>query len=433
MAFHPEQKLKTLEHIFDLKPKAIALNRLVSCEVFLTQQLGWLKQLREYCEVNRPEVCCVRRAWDETRQLLCHPFHNSAQQQLVRDHVEVMVSSLRLVLVFRHDPVDGGLVLDIVCPPCPLLSPSAKNILSALEGHPLLKCIVEELEKIRRLATHQLEVNEFDGASGNDKLHAIKSRHEDFRDPDCAYESHLCSNHGQHLVTVGVSALLDISDTNALLGASKFLNGHGHWARLHGAVERVVREKTVVTYDADDDDGEDNGEDYAMELCHLILRNERCDVDQDEFYENTEKGRHVQQTLFVMLQELMAVYNVKWWRTEGGWGHRCSRDGSCCAGSSDAERLKTTHERAVRAIRGVILRKKPGQVSTNKWTKLGGGYQFFVTGHGPFGMLHTLCKEAFKSLRPHYAEKLRKELSRNHHAGPSGGPPGWARNQSVNQ
>ena len=416
MAFHPEQKLKSLEHIFDLKPKAIALNRIFTCEVFLEQQLGWLKQFRKHCEVVRPEVCCIRRAWDETRQLLCHPFHNeSKSKELVRDHVEVMVSSLRMVLVFPQDPPEGGLVMDLVCPPCPLLTPSAKNILSALESHPLLNRMVEELKLIRSMATHQLEVNEFDGASGNDKLHAIKSRHKAYKEPACAYEALLCSNHAQHLVTLGVLSLLSISDTNTLLGASKFLNGNGHWARLNGSVHRVVCQKTIVTYidDAEDDDGESNGEEYAMELCHLILRNERCDVDQDDFYEGlTENGkgsRHVQHTLFIMLQEMMAVYNTKWWGTGAGWGHRCRRDGSCCAGSSDAERLKTTHDRAARAIKQVILRKKPGQVSTNKWTKLGVGYQFFVTGHCPFAMLHTLCKEAFKSLLPRYTDALRKE------------------------
>ena len=406
LAFNVEQRHKSLSRMFHLGPKAIALNRVCVAEVFMRQQLSWLQKVRFHCEDHPPEVCCTRRAWDETRQLVLSALLTSGTKP-VRDHVEVMVSSLRMVLVSASDSPQGGVCLDIVCPPCPLLTNSSANILAALEYHPLLVDTVKELEKIRRASRIQIHTNEFDGASGNDKLHAIMTRHKDWVDEKCGYEVFLCLNHSQHLVTCAVLSMIDLNQANYVLSASSFISGHGHWARLCHCVDRIVAEKFRVTYDKP---LEDNGhEEYAMEICHLVMRNEKSDLECDEFHDDLEKGRHIQQRLFVLLQEFIAVFNTPWWQGDGFWSHRCRRDGTCCTGSSDQERLASARARASRAIRGVLLRKKPGKVATNKWTKLGPAFQFFVFGLAPHNMLLTLCEEAYKGVSARYTKAFTEE------------------------
>jgi hypothetical protein len=149
----------------------------------------------------------------------------------------VLVSSIRLVIQWPDRPI---LVLDVICPPCPLLTNSSTNILAALENHPILKDTVQAIYDIRSTATlMKAMTNEFDGASGNDKLHAAMSTV--FAGEDgCCYERLLCGNHQQHLVSLSVLALLDIKLTTSVLSASSFLSGSGHWARLVNLVGNCI-------------------------------------------------------------------------------------------------------------------------------------------------------------------------------------------------
>ena len=56
--------------------------------------------------------------------------------------------------------------------------------------------VVGTTGQIRKTASiHQIHVDEFDGASGNDKLHAAMARRPNFVDKGCMYECCRCSNH----------------------------------------------------------------------------------------------------------------------------------------------------------------------------------------------------------------------------------------------
>ena len=266
MAFSKEVRNKALGRMFQIGPKAVALNRIVVSEVFLLQQLAWMQCLVAACDKLAPEVVVTQRRWDETRH--CVSLALDPREPPVRDDVEVMVSSLRLALAWKDRPL---IVLDVVSPPCPLLSPSATNIYAALHGHPLLRDYVRMALQSRRSATlWRIHVNEFDGASGNDKLNAAQRHHPRFADDaGTLFEYLLCSNHQQHLVTLSVLSLLDMSVTNAILAAGVFLSSQGHWTRFLANVDRVVEKYLKVYYLPVDP----HWSDYAVELCQFSLRN----------------------------------------------------------------------------------------------------------------------------------------------------------------
>ena len=54
---------------------------------------------------------------------------------------EVMVSQLRVVISWRPSVRAPHLVLDLVCPPVPLLSTGSEHLFAAMHKHPLLASI----------------------------------------------------------------------------------------------------------------------------------------------------------------------------------------------------------------------------------------------------------------------------------------------------
>jgi hypothetical protein len=405
MGFCVEQRNKALGRMYQLGPKAVALNRIVVCQTFLMVQLAWLQYLVEECKRRAPRVVVTRRSWDETHHMVTLEWLElEPGDGPVRDHVEVMVSSMRLVIEWKDKPI---LVLDVVSPPCPLLTPSASNINSALRGHPLLSESVAAVGELLRTATeHHISRSEFDGASGNDKLHAAVSSHPMFLDDSgTVFEALLCCNHQQHLVSLSILSMLNMEITNLVLASSSFLTANGHWSRLIGGLDHVIEKNLKVTYKP----VQEHWYDYAVEICQFILRNERNDLDNQVADDGGVGARRANVALYMFLEEFLKVFNGPWWL--GEWWHHCKRDGSCCGppAATAEERLAISRKRAKQALRNVVLRRKPGKTSINKWSKLSLGFQFFVVGAAPHDMLATICRESLQAVRVTYEKALRKD------------------------
>ena len=309
MAFGVEQRSKVVGRMYQLGAKAVALNRAVVAEVFLEMQLRWLRHLVERAKEHAPLAVVTQRKWDETRQLVTMPLRPGEKPS--RDHVEVMVSSLRLVTLWENG---GILVLDTVSPPCPLLSASATHIYAALHGHPLLAEFVAAAKLLRSFARTRIHLNEFDGASGNDKLHAADARHPSLTDLTTMYEYLLCSNHQQHLVSLSVLAMLSLELTNIVLTSAYFLSFNGHWSRLIACTRQIVDSKLVISYEKP----EEHWADYAIELAHFILRSVRMDVDDsvgnpDDLDKPSKRSNHIQHAMFEDVSEFIKVFNGAWW------------------------------------------------------------------------------------------------------------------------
>lgn len=405
MAFHVEQKHKTLARMFGLGPKAVALSRISIAEIFMRSQYSWLMHLVNFAKQEKPAVVITQRKWDETRHLLT----TSATGTPVRDHIEIMVSSIRLVLRWQSGRI---LVMDVVAPPCPLLTPSASNISAALHGHPLLVKIVAALKELRASGKTRISLSEFDGAAGNDKLYSAHSRHEDFKEDGTMMEFCLCGNHQQHLVSLGVLNVLALEITNTTILSGYFLSFNGHWSRLVACTSEVVNRKLKISYDAPPE----GAEDYRTEIAQFLLRNERMDIDPDDD-DDTQNRRHIQHQLFEALESFMAIFNGEWWRHgDGSWVHFCRRDGACCGkfGDSDEARAEIAKDKAVRSIRQVLFRRRPGKAAANKWTKLAPPFLFFVMGAAAHDMLRVICQEALQSVKVVYEKALAEEPGHIH-------------------
>ena len=357
-------------------------------------------------KMTKPAVVVTQRKWDETRHLVAVEV---VPGQAARDHVEVMVSSFRMVIRWANGAM---LVLDVVSPPCPLLSPSSSNIYAALHGHPLLVRYVSAIAQLRTCATTSIHINEFDGAPGNDKLNAFDRE----KTRGSYHEHHLCCNHQQHLVSLSVLSVLSLQLTTHVLTSGYFLSYNSHWSRLLTCIGSVVDSKFQVKYEV----RQQHWNDYAVEWAHFVLRNERMDKDYDD---DCDEGRRLQTKLFQALSKFLDVFNGPWWEA-GSWVHYCSRDGSCCGklGDSDETRAQLAKRKAVDVIKGALLRKRPGKASANKWSKLAPAFQFFVFGAAPHDMLHTICQESLKAARATYEkayddEELRLKFGDGHAIG----------------
>jgi hypothetical protein len=72
--------------------------------------------------------------------------------------------------------------------------------------------------------------------------------------------------------------------------------------------------------------------------------------------------------------------------------HHCRRDGSCCNGRTDQARRAHAQERLAQGMFGVLLRRRPTKMSTNKWNKLLPSFDFFNYGMGPHNLLALLIE-----------------------------------------
>jgi hypothetical protein len=72
--------------------------------------------------------------------------------------------------------------------------------------------------------------------------------------------------------------------------------------------------------------------------------------------------------------------------------HHCRRDGSCCNGTTDQARRAHAQERLAQGMFGVLLRRRPSKMSTNKWNKLLPSFDFFNYGMGPHNLLALLIE-----------------------------------------
>ena len=401
MAFGVDQVNSSVGRMFSLGRKAVALNRVAVAECFQTRQLHWLHCLIEKARQEQPLVVLTQRKWDETRQLVSLA---AASDKPVRDHVEVMVSSLRLVIRWADRQI---LVLDTVSPPCPMLTPSSSNICAALHSHPLLVEHAEAVKALRTCGTVAIHVNEYDGAAGNDKLHACLSRDPKFKEPSTMYDYVLCCNHQQHLVSLSVLSVMGLKITNDTLLGSYFLSFNGHWSRLLACVRHVVDGKLKVSYE----DPPVGVEEYKIEFVQFCLRNERADFDEGS--EDTAQRRRAQHQLFEDLTEFIAVFNGAWWLSE--WVHHCKRDGSCCGklGDSDQVRLEISRSRAAKSSKAVLFRRRPGKASSNKWSKVWPVFYYFWLGSMPHNMLRVFCENALKNIRMEYEKAFDEETRKN--------------------
>ena len=117
-----------------------------------------------------------------------------------------------------------------------------------------------------------------------------------------------------------------------------------------------------------------------------------------------------QAKLLLNLNSLLAILNGPWFTTAGELKlvHYCRRDGTCCPGSTDAQRLEAARARAATAPRRTLFAKKPSRASENKWTKLAPAYDFYCCSLGVNVLLAPLARLAFGDVPIKYEAAMKK-------------------------
>ena len=195
------------------------------------------------------------------------------------------------------------------------------------------------------------------------------------------YDIFLCQNHAQHLATIAGVTLLSIDLIDDSYAASGFLGADGHFRRALMAVDRVLQDLEIaypglilnllflclpgVQIAQDWFSLESLEWSFAFSaqqqrvILFLLYRyadppslgKEYAELWHDVFLRNaikTNGGEKSGQKLRDATRELIHMFNNNWWST--AIKHFCKRDGSCCRGSSDAERLVAIKDSNLLAI-----------------------------------------------------------------------------------
>jgi hypothetical protein len=235
-------------------------------------------------------------------------------------------------------------------------------------------------------------LHEVDGASGNDKFHAGTKMLEDRRpiDEQAILEMLHCQNHAHHLITVAMVHHAGCDLLNRMYASSGFLSKDGHWVRLLHAVSKAVKDNLNISYEPP----LSGSSEHASRVCEYLQRVEMYTVDVDDDGSSSNRRGEVLRNAVLAFK---AVFNGAWWGT--AWTHHCRRDGQCCPGSSDRERAENALESATKAIKALLLRKRPSRASANKWNKLLPSFDFYLIGMAAHRILALLVVTAMCPLK----------------------------------
>jgi len=400
MAYDRESRHKVLGRQYQLHPRSVARNCLLVAGTYLEMQSVWLDHLERICTENPPLIVCKNFRWDEKKEVVEVNLVPGAS--VTKDAVESLVSKCRIVIKWKSSRTPA-LCLDILTPPAPLMSNSAENIFSAVHHHPLIGKTIKQLTAIQATATWKSHTDEADGAHGNDRYHAHASTtaSPNIRLPDCFQEMHLCSNHGNQLTATHFIVSLQQGLSSTIYTSNLFFAYNGHFTRVQNVVKPCVVRFLGVSYDPPPP----GSELYTVQFMEFKMRQTKFVMKYDT--DGTAIPSRHSVALQTALDEFRGVFNSSWWCKPRGpgprWVHHCRRDGTCCAGSTDAERLKSTQDRSIAAIHATLLRKRPNKDAPSKWNKLLPSFDFWDQGVAPHGMLQTLVEAGMKQIGPSYA------------------------------
>lgn len=137
-----------------------------------------------------------------------------------------------------------------VCPPLPVLSPSADRLHYALQNHPALQTISKLESLILGTGEEQIRLQETDAASANQRLYHF--RIQDQKD-NCLRELILCANHQNNLVEGSLVATAHKSLISDFFSFSHFVQAGTHFAKLKAAIRQHIRDTAEIVTCAHDE------------------------------------------------------------------------------------------------------------------------------------------------------------------------------------
>ena len=174
MAFHESQGAKALARLFQVNPSSVRTNRLLLAKVTMDREVEWLGKVWDFAQEYRPLSTTVRRKWDGAKcPVMIGRVEVQAKSKAAERSVadwELIVATFRITTCWRDDSIPI-LVLDCALPPVPVQTPSSDNLNSALFRSPYFAPIWQFIQKLQSVCELAFDINEVDGAFGNDRLH----------------------------------------------------------------------------------------------------------------------------------------------------------------------------------------------------------------------------------------------------------------------
>jgi hypothetical protein len=148
IAFDSNQGNRTLASKFRCHHNTVRNSRLLAGCSTLWIQLGWSQTIEKFCQTHKPACAVLRRQWDETRHKLkvaTVPGCLSAGSLGERHEQtwEICVSDMRLIISWPPQSCIPTVLIDLIVPPLPVLTPSAANLYAALYDHPCARGLTD--------------------------------------------------------------------------------------------------------------------------------------------------------------------------------------------------------------------------------------------------------------------------------------------------
>ena len=243
--------------------------RNVVAAAYLHWQAKTLGYLIRICQAHRPLFAFARYAWDETGEPLTVPVCKEMRLEHQIGVWQVMVSRLRIVLVWGAE--HGGRCCDMQCtlPPCTIPTPSAKNIHAGMFNNPITRHVMAAREILFNLAERAVDVSETDGAGSNFRLEANLLNQ---RDSGSVSKDHfVCRLHAQHLAEVSVIGTAGMSMLSKLYSLTLLMKTY--FMRCILALKIILR-IVAICYQASnepEDIANIDCSDYQEELAGYIF------------------------------------------------------------------------------------------------------------------------------------------------------------------
>ena len=349
-----------------------------------------MQMILDACEAGPPDFATCCWMWDETSERLQLSVLPGTSQEQSKSSWDVCVMAIRFSWGWRSGRV---LTYEPIIPPVPILSNAAKHIYNGVLAHTVVSGVQTFKTKLLELAKgFAYEGRSCDGHLANGKLHAALLSESKTRGAYGVEDITLCGNHTNQLTAINVVTALGKTIINTYYCCALFLKMGGHFLRLVAAARQCIQaelhveRRPEIVRDAIAAAGP-----VIAELKSYMLANfahSHSEAQRDRVSKDIGPGHKAYEDFKADLDSFFAVFNGTPWVDVGALTHYCN---GCCATN------QVSGEKALLAIKRIVLRCQPTVPQISKWTKLGPCNDWFLIGCVA-GLLRRLFRHGFAAI-----------------------------------
>ena len=175
LAYMKRAPHKILARSFHCSARTVGRMQVAVCSAYMTMQACLMSWILAFVAAHPPSLVVSSQLWDETGERLVLDAMAPTGQQSSTWQVLVLRKAFSMTWLNDAGEVFSR-TFEVVCPPMPLPSCSARHLYSAIHFHKQMKEIEDFERKLMGSSETAVAFLECDGATGNDKYMAYLSQ-----------------------------------------------------------------------------------------------------------------------------------------------------------------------------------------------------------------------------------------------------------------